>query len=187
MLFHRTLNANHSNARRWRTWATTVKRAVAKTNGFLICPCKNLEWIAMLLLQGKDERVILCEWKQKGSALAAVDCSAASCEGAVREKAELLELCARYMIPPCPSSLSCPPWEKRKSGRFGSGGTSCGKMNCERLPVGTSCAGELARRRRGRARAPGFICAMGWKEMSVRHYRWLRDEHFEMLSESSVY
>lgn len=114
MLFHRTLNANHSNVRRWRTWATTVKRAVAKTNGFLICPCKNVERVAMLLLQGKDERVILCEWKQMGSALAAVDCSAASCEGAVREKAELMELCARYMIPPGPSSLSCPPWEKEK-------------------------------------------------------------------------
>ncbi len=98
-----------------------------------------------------------------------------SCEGAVREKVELLGLCARdRYIPPCPISLSCPPW-----GGSGSGGTSCGNMNCERLPDGASGAGELARGRRGRA--------MGWNATSVRHYRCLRDEHCQMPSEWSVY
>ncbi len=48
MCFHRTLNASHSNARHWRMWATTAKRAAAKTNGFLICPCKKAEQVAML-------------------------------------------------------------------------------------------------------------------------------------------
>ncbi len=123
------------------------------------------------LMQWKDERVILCEWKQKGSAPATVDCCVMR-RGCERKWSSWDCARDRY-IPPCPTSLSCPPWGKKS----GSGGTSCGNMNRERLPVGASGAGGLARGRRGRE--------MGWKATSVRHYRCLRDEHFQMPSEWS--
>lgn len=98
MCFHRTLNASHSNARHWRMWATTAKRAAAKTNGFLICPCKNAERVAMLdAMKGWTSHSLRMKAKGLQPPLTAV-----SCEGAVK----LLGLCARdRYIPPCPTNL----------------------------------------------------------------------------------
>lgn len=89
--------------------------------------------------------------------------TSASCEGAVRMKWSSWN-CAHGTGTFHPAHPAYRVLRVKKN-KGGSGGTSCGNMNCERLPVGASGAGELARGRRGRA--------MGWKASSVRHYRCL--------------
>jgi len=118
--------------------------------------CKN-QWIPYLSLQerwtSRDAIAARKGWKSHSLWMKAKGlCTSrrwllfcVTWRGCEREKAELLELCARYMIPPCPSSLSCPPWEKEKVVALVAEEQGVGKA--------TSCAGELARRRRGLARA----------------------------------
>ncbi len=170
MCFHRTLNASHSNARHWRMWATTAKKAAAKTNGFLICPCKKAERVAMLdAMKGWTSHSLRMKANGLQPPLTAV--MRRCCE---RKWSSWDCAHGTGTFRPAPSACRV-----LRGGESGSGGSSCGNMNCERLPDGASGAGEIARGRRGRA--------MGWNATSVRHYRCLRDEHCQMPSEWSVY
>ncbi len=146
------------------------RKPLQKPMDSLSVPARRLNE-SQCLMQWKDERVILCEWKQMGSSRRWL----LSCEGAVRESGAL----GTVRTGPVHSALPHQLVVSSVGGESGSGGSSCGNMNCERLPDGASGAGEIARGRRGRA--------MGWNATSVRHYRCLRDEHCQMPSEWSVY
>ncbi len=148
-----------------------LRRAAAKTNGF---PYLSLQ-------EGWTSRNAWCNERMNESfsaneskwAPAAVDCCHAK---VLWERKWSSWDCAHGTGTFRPAPSAC---RVLRGGESGSGGTSCGNMNCERLPDGASGAGEIARGRRGRA--------MGWNATSVRHYRCLRDEHCQMPSEWSVY
>lgn len=153
--------------------------------------CKN-QWIPYLSLQerwttrqavavNERMRVFLCERKQTCAAPAAVDCCVLW-RGWEREKVELSE---RH-IPPCPCSLSCPPWGEKWSCRCRRN-RAVGTWTVEGLPVGASCDGEVAGGRRGRVRPQFHMCngleshctsAPAYIHLPMVHYRWLWDYVF---------